>query len=306
MSSEKPTSPANRSKRIIKLTAFAALSCILAYAVISTGLAWLYAYFLTHPACFSNPSPIPGLPEPEEHWLKTSDGLSLRAWYYPGENGAAIIALDGMGGALGENLPPVEFLIRAGFGVLQIDSRACARPSSAVTLGAKEAFDAEAGLMFLQSRPEVEIIGIFGFSMGAAAAVRSAARQVDIAAVVAEGGYFNLGEDFVEPDSRLGLPHQVFLYSIAGAYWLFSGVNPWEVSPIEDLPAISPRPLLLIYGEREADSGRALAQYAVAREPKTLWIVPGGAHGSNYAASPGEYRRRVIEFFKKELLESDY
>ena len=248
MSFEKSSSRAARTKRILKLTAFTALSCTLAYLVISTGLAWMYAYFLTHPTCLAAPSPIPGLPAPEEHWLKTSDGLSLRTWYYPANNGAAIIALGGMGGALGENLPPVGFLIRAGFGVLQIDSRACAQPEAVVTLGAKEVFDAEAGLLFLQSRPEIERIGSFGFSMGGAAAVRSAARQVDIAAVVAEGGYFNLGDDIVEPDSQLGLPHQAFLYTTAGAYWLFSGINPWEVSPIDDLPSISPRPLLLIYG----------------------------------------------------------
>lgn len=301
MSFEKNRPQTARNKRILKLTAFTALSCALLYLVISTSLAGVYAYFLTHPACMTNPPRIPGLPSPEEHWLSTSDGLSLRTWYYPGDNGAAILALGGMGGALGENLPPVEFLIHAGFGVLQIDSRACARPASVVTLGAKEVLDAEAGLSFLRSRPEVEKIGIFGFSMGAATAVRTAARQVDIAAVVAEGGYFNLGEDFVEPESQINLLYRTFLYTIAGAYQFFSGVNPWQVSPIDDLPSISPRPLLLIYGEGEAGSGRALAQFDAAREPKTLWIVPGGAHGSNFAASPGEYQSRIVEFFNAAL-----
>ncbi|UCH58708.1 MAG: alpha/beta hydrolase, partial [Anaerolineales bacterium] len=96
-------------------------------------------------------------------------------------------------------------------------------------------------------------------------------------------------------------PYRTFLYTIAGAYQFFSGVNPWQVSPIDDLPSISPRPLLLIYGEGEAGSGRALAQFDAAREPKTLWIVPGGAHGSNFAASPGEYQSRIVEFFNAAL-----
>jgi fermentation-respiration switch protein FrsA (DUF1100 family) len=62
----------------------------------------------------------------------------------------------------------------------------------------------------------------------------------------------------------------------------------------------------MIYGEGEAASGRALQQFAAAGEPKELWIVPGGAHGANYAASPGEYSRRVTDFFRKALLIDGY
>jgi uncharacterized protein len=289
------------SQRLFRLAAFAALAGILVYIIINTGLAWIYVYVLEHPACQEDPQRLSNLPAPEEHWLKTRDGLSLRAWYYPSRNGAAVVALGGLGGALGDNLPQVDFLAEEGFGVLQIDSRACARPRAAVTLGAKELYDAEAGLAFLLSRPEVVETDVYGFSMGGVAAIRLAAQHPEIAAVVAEGGYFNLGDDFVEPDIRLNILHRAFLYTIAASYWLQTGMNPWEISPIDDLPEISPRPVFLIYGEGEAASGRAQAQFAAAREPKTLWIVPSGAHGTNYAASPGEFRHRVTEFFSGAL-----
>jgi fermentation-respiration switch protein FrsA (DUF1100 family) len=116
--------------------------------------------------------------------------------------------------------------------------------------------------------------------------------------VVAEGGYFNLGDDFVEPGEHLSLPLRIFLYSIAGAYRVQTGVNPWIVSPIDDLPEISPRPLFLLYGEGEVTSGRAMEQFAAAKDPKALWIIPGGAHGSNYIASSVEYEQKVAEFFQ--------
>lgn len=290
-----------RAGRFLRLAAFTALSGLAAWLAIGQSLAWFYSSFLTHPSCQASPAQIPDIPAPQEIWLKTADGLSLKGWYYPGKNGAAILALGGMGGALGENLPPVNFLIQKGYGVLQIDSRACARPVRPVTLGAKEVFDAEAGLAFLQGQPDVKSIGIFGFSMGAAAAIRTTARRPEIAAVVAEGGYFNLGDDLIEPESQVSLLRRGFLYLIAGSYWLQTGANPWEISPIDDLAAISPRPVLLIYGEGEVASGRALAQFAAAREPKGLWVVPGGAHGSNFAASPGEYRRQVTEFFNRAM-----
>ncbi|MEW5868821.1 MAG: hypothetical protein AB1894_06060 [Chloroflexota bacterium] len=290
------------TRRLLRLSAFALLVILLAYAVISTGMAWVYSYAFTHPGCIHEPAMLPGVPAPQEQILLSEDGLQLKAWYYPSQNGAAIIALGGLGGSLGTALPPVEFLLRQGYGVLQIDSRACAQPASAVTLGAGEAQDAAAGLAFLQSRPEVHAIGAFGFSMGGVTAVRAAARHPEIAAVVDDGGYFNLGDDFVEPGEPKSLPRSLFLYTIATSFWLQSGANPWQISPIDDLPRISPRPVLLIYGEGEAASGRAQAQFAAAGQPKELWIVPGGSHGRNHLAAPQEYPQRLLDFFAAHLL----
>jgi len=266
-------------------------------------LGWGYAFALTHPDCNPDPPLMANVSKPEEVWLSSSDGFSLRAWYYPPKNGGAILAAGGISGALGDQPPPVDFLIGSGFGVLQLDSRSCARPAAPVTLGGKETSDLEAGFQFLETRPEVQRIGAFGFSMGGAAVIRHAAVQPQISAVVAEGGYFNLGKDLTEPDSPQSLPRRLLLTSIAGAYWMQSGVNPWMLSPIDDLPRLSPRPVLLIYGEREAGSGRAWEQYTAANEPKQLWIVPGGDHGSNRRVAPDEYMQRVLSFFERYLLQ---
>lgn len=304
-----PTSPPTRrapttslSKRVLQLFAFALLVVTILYLVINTGLAWMYISVFTNPICWRRLQPIEGLPLPQEHRLRTEDGLNLRAWYYPPDNGVAVIALGGTGGALGQNLPPAGFLVKAGYGVLQIDSRACADHHALVTLGAKEVLAAKAGLDFLLDRSEVERIGVIGFSMGGATGIRAAARYAEIGAVVAEGGYFNLGKDMVEPDVPKSIPHSLLLYTIAGSYWLQTGVNPWEVSPVDDLPKISPRPVLLIYGEHEARDGRARVQYDAAGEPKGLWLVPDGDHGRNHLVAPQEYERRVLEFFDRTLL----
>jgi pimeloyl-ACP methyl ester carboxylesterase len=54
--------------------------------------------------------------------------------------------------------------------------------------------------------------------------------------------------------------------------------------------------VLLIYGEAEAVSGRAAEQFAAAGEPKQLWLVPGGGHGTNHAAAGEGYEEKVLEF----------
>lgn len=289
--------------RIFRTVLNVSLLLLAIYLGTTLVLGWGFAFALTHPGCNSDPPLMENVSEPEEVWLSTSDGFSLRAWYYPSQNGGAILAAGGMSGALGDQPPPVDFLIRSGFGVLQLDSRACARPAAPVTLGGKETSDLEAGFQFLETRPEVKRIGEFGFSMGGAAVIRHAAVQPRILAIVAEGSYYNLGRHITEPDNSISLPHQLLLTAIAGGYWMQSGVNPWMLSPIDDLPRLSPRPVMLIYGEREADNGRAWEQYTAANEPKQLWIVPGGDHGSNRRVAPDEYQQRVLSFFERYLLQ---
>lgn len=285
----------------VRLIFFAiTLAAILGATLIVTP-AWIYSWQLTHPGCPASVSTNRDLPTPEVVSLHPQAGFSLRAWYYPARNGAAILALGGMSGALGDQLPPTAFLVQSGYGVLQIDTRACAQPPQPVTLGSAEILDAQAGVRFLLARPEVARVGVFGFSMGGATAIRAAARQPEIAAVVAEGGYFNLGKDFVETEAGAGLLRKAVLFTVAASYWLQTGANPWQVSPIDDLPAISPRPILLIYGEMETASGKAYEQLAAAREPKALWIVPGGEHGRNYERARADYERRVLEFFGRVL-----
>jgi pimeloyl-ACP methyl ester carboxylesterase len=217
-------------------------------------------------------------------------------------NGAAIIAMGGPGGALGNNLPPVGFLLKEGFGVLQVDSRACAQPAARVTLGADELLDAEAALRFLKSQPDVQYIGMIGFSMGGVTAIRTAARHKEIEAVVAEGGYFNLGKDITDADRIIPWVERAFLYLVVDAFHLQTGVDPFAVSPEDDLPMISPRPVLLIYGSQEIDSGRGKLQYRVAREPKQLWVVEGGKHGTNYAIAGDQYKQRVLGLFTQYLV----
>lgn len=286
------------------LVVFAMLAVLGGYIVINISVAWIYVYMLGHPRCYNPQPPAGGDSPPQLIQLATPDGLRVPAWYYPARNGAAILAIDGPAGALGGRQPPVEFLLEAGYGVVKMGSRVCADPPAAVTIGANEVLEAQAAVQFLQSQPEVSHIGVFGFSMGGVTAIRTAARQPAIEAVIAEGGYYNMGRDFVEADRQVPLWQRFFFYTIAGAFWLQYRVNPFEISPVDDIAHISPRPILLIYGSKELAAGRGDLQYAAAQEPKTLWVVPGGTHGGNYTLAAQEYRRRVQEFFDQYLLNS--
>ena len=75
--------------------------------------------------------------------------------------------------------------------------------------------------------------------------------------------------------------------------------------PISVISRISPRPLLLIYGELEAEKARPQEQLAQAGEPKDLWIIPGCWHGGYLDVVPEEWEQRVMTFFDRALLSKE-
>jgi fermentation-respiration switch protein FrsA (DUF1100 family) len=71
------------------------------------------------------------------------------------------------------------------------------------------------------------------------------------------------------------------------------------VSPIKSVSKISPRALMFICGEKDTqippDSTKKL--FAMAKEPKALWSIPGANHGETISIDQGHYRKRVLKFF---------
>lgn len=289
-----------KNQRFYRLILFAGSLFLTLVFIIDVGFSWTFISQLIYPGC-PDPTPIFGLPRPKEHWLETEDGYSIRIWYYPTKNHAVIINLGGLTGSLGDQPFPLKTLIQKGFGLVQVDTRACASPAAPVTLGGNELYDAEAALLFLKGNDDVDKarIGVLGFSLGGATAIRLAARHPEIQAVVRDGGFSNLGE-LLNPSTHNSFVLELFQITCVALFKISTGIDPWEVSPLDDLNLISPRSVMLIYGESEANYG--VEQYKAAKEPKTLWIVPDGAHGMNYSVAPDEYEERLITFLSKTLL----
>jgi len=79
-----------------------------------------------------------------------------------------------------------------------------------------------------------------------------------------------------------------------------------EWAPQRLIGRISPRPLLLIGGTDDDEIPAAMARdlYAAARDPKTLWIVPGARHGGYARAAPLDYPQRLVSFYIRYLVEN--
>ena len=82
-----------------------------------------------------------------------------------------------------------------------------------------------------------------------------------------------------------------------------AGIDVSGVRPMDVISRISPRPILIIHGLADyVVPVRQPHQFAAAREPKQLWLVPAPAM---YRRAPilakAEYERRVVQLFNAVL-----
>jgi dipeptidyl aminopeptidase/acylaminoacyl peptidase len=224
------------------------------------------------------------------------DGVTLRGWYIPPENGAAIVLAHGYAHNRLMLLPEAQFLSEQGYGALLFDFRGHGESDDAlVTLGDHEQRDMKAAIDFVAAQPGVEKIGALGFSMGAATLIQAAAKDDRLSGVVAEASFPSLREVIRYRSRAFGPLSQLpSLWAVRRA-----GVGVNEVNPIDDLCTISPRPTLLIYGEIDADvpPGTPHAMLEAACDPVNLWVIEGAGHQNYSEVVPIEYSERVVAFF---------
>jgi len=259
--------------RLGKLTAVALSAGLVGGIVGSTLLtSAFYAHALTHPGCGEigvTPADV-GIEGAQDVAYLSHDGLPLQSWYLPPQNGAVIVLLPGLGGGRDGMLREGAILARHGYGLLLTETRSCAHPEGQTTLGYREAADLAEAVTWVLSQPGVAHVGALGYSLGGVTAVLGAARDDRIEAVVAEGGFYDLAGDVTNEgdDDSLwaAFIHRAVLFFLQREI----GVTAREISPISVVAHISPRPLLLIYGEREVAEARPWEQLTQAGEPKEL------------------------------------
>jgi hypothetical protein len=231
----------------------------------------------------------------------TSDGLRLAGWYVPSRNGAAVIAVPGRSGPVAH----ARMLARHGYGVLLFDRR-----GEGESDGDFNAFgwggdtDIKAAVTFLAGRPDVDAarIGGLGLSVGGEMMLETAAEDERLRAVVSEGaGVRSLAEHWDDPGPAAAQkPFSDWVVQTLALTVLANRAPPPGLSGLVD--DIAPRPLLLIrglHGQQQEVLNRVY--YDAAREPRTLWEVPGAGHTAALSALPQEYARRVVGFFDRAL-----
>ncbi|MBN1582036.1 MAG: alpha/beta hydrolase [Anaerolineae bacterium] len=138
-------------------------------------------------------------------------------------------------------------------------------------------------------------IGAIGFSMGGAALAQVAAQDDRLSAVILEATYPTLKQEIRYRARFFGPLSQI--PAVRVMRW--AGIDVDGVRPIDDLCTISPRPLLLIYGELDTDvpPGTPQAMLDAACAGADLWIVAGAGHQNVTEVAPDAYAVRLLAFF---------
>lgn len=290
---------------------FGLSALLLSFASIGIRLAHQRAFGLVRPGR-TLPQRTPadvGIDRWRDVSFESEDGLRLAGWYVPAENGATVILAHGLGSNRAQLLDDAALLVAGGYGVLLLDLRNSGdSEGDLTTLGYQEVLDVGGALAFVQAQPEsdAEQVGLLGHSMGGATAILAAARYPQIKAVVAESTYTSVEDNVSDSIKALtGLPAFPFAPLVVWFGEQETGMDISQVSPLDAIGAISPRAVLIVHGELDAviPAANAPRLYAAAGEPKELYLISNAGHGGLPQAEPEEYRRRVVGFFDRYLLE---
>ena len=286
---------------------------LLAFTVLAAGAIFYFAW--ARASIDIEPAPRPVAPPPfdvEQVAFTGGDGLTLRGWFIPPQNGATVILLHGYGGSRTAVTFHAEQLSQVGYGVLAYDLRASGESDGSIrSWGWADVRDLEGALAYLRSRSEVDMnrVGIVGISIGGQIALRGAAANPELAAIFADGtaaARAKDGQHMAKPWVR------PLVYAWLWAYDRIVSVRAGEPMPppVNDVVGgIAPRPIYFIgygvgvvpaYSGGEIRIARRYAQSA-GEENTTVWELPDLHHVAGAAAIPDEYARRMIAFFDEHL-----
>jgi dienelactone hydrolase len=263
-------------------------------------------YHTTHPTrvpVVGSPADL-GMANYEDVTLSAAEGITLRGWYIPSRNGAAIIAVHGADANRSQMLGHARALAQAGYGVLLFDLRADGESDGTLFPVTDATSDVSAALAYLRSRQEIDPgrIGAVGLSLGAEVLLQAAAGDPSLKALIADGATTNTVRDLLRLPPRYRL-----LYAAAPMWWmsdrtaaLMSGAPARPL--VELVEKIPPRPILFISSNEEPEPLMNRRLYEHAGPAAQLWELPDTGHVGGIFAHPEEYKQRMITFFDAALL----
>ena len=235
----------------------------------------------------------------EDVGFPAQDGTRLHAWFLParGRVQGTILFLHGNAENISTHIMSVRWLPAQGFNVFLLDYRGYGASEGEPTAeGVQEDVDAAMRTLLSRSDVDPDRIVVFGQSLGGAIAIYNVAHspyRSHIRGLAVESAFASYRDIVREKLAAFWLTWPL-QYPLS---WLVSDRH----SPVRSVAEISPIPLLIMHGDRDpivpVGDGRRL--FDAAREPKQLWIVPGGGHIQAFQHQG--YRDRFVAWLEQVL-----
>lgn len=243
----------------------------------------------------------------EDASFRTSDGLLLRGWYFPGGDHAVVFVHGKESVRLNDQqtIDRAKVLIANGYSVLAFDLRGGGESEGdRFSLGEFERLDVAGAVAYLEGRGyHAKDIALIGHSMGAATTLQALAIRPDVGPVIVDSAFASAEQVVYEGFTHdSGLP-SFFVPGVLLAARLF-GLDHTQIEPIAQVRAHPERAFFFIHCENDdfipVHHARDLA--AASTNPQTeLWIVPGCGHTEAYTVAPAEYDARMLAFLRQQF-----
>ena len=220
--------------------------------------------------------------------FQSADGTALHGWFIPAKNKpaksakATVVFSHGNAGSIGHHLGFCAWLAEASYNVIIYDYRGFGKSGgSPERRGMID--DVKAAFAYARKRPDIDTSRLvsYGHSLGGAQSVTALAETPvkGLRAIVIDGAFAS---------------YQAMARLIGGQ--LGASLVTDELAPKDFVKKLTPVPLLVVHGSRDevvpVSQGRQL--FEAAGEPKTLFEVKSGRHGTALSDDGGAYRRKMI------------
>jgi uncharacterized protein len=285
------------------------LTLIVFIALATAAVAGVLTYWIVRPQRTSseiNMASFPGRPDEIEFTVSGLKPSERKGWFFPGLRGApTIILCHGYESSRGELLTLVSALQDHQYNVFVFDFAAHGSNAGITTFGYRESDEVKAAIDAVAKRNDVDAtrFGVWGYNMGAYAALREAEKDPRVQALVLDSVY-----DYPKQMVRIGVEKTGvggFPLMVKSAQTTFEWLN----YGYKDDPPVSSKlktlanvPILFIEASDDPELGAITRDmFLKASEPREQAII---AHG-NFVNLPDEekrtYENRVVTFFLTRL-----
>lgn len=241
----------------------------------------------------------------------TSDGIRLAGWYIPAANGSqsggpTIVMVHGYAGNKSSDLPYARALHKD-FNLVAFDERNGGRSTGTqTTLGVLEQNDVRAMIDWVERTKHPAHLGVWGDSMGAAAAIGEARHDQRVEALGLDSMHTRIQFQFEQRLKKNGHPPYPGTWATFVGTWLRTGVWFGSADPLDALPDMGNRPILLTHGTADNEDlpERTQAFYDTAKQMGLtieLHWCQGAGHGKVDETCPSDFATWTNGFFLRTL-----
>jgi len=227
--------------------------------------------------------------------FKSADHTPLHGWFIPAKGKTpqtakgTVVFSHGNAGSISYHLGFCAWLAEASYNVIIYDYRGFGKSGGTVDRRGM-INDVKAAFAYALKRPDIDKSRIvsYGHSLGGAQSVTALGETPvkGLRAIIIDGAFAS---------------YQAMARLIGGQ--LGASLVTDELSPKDFIEKLTPTPLLVVHGTRDEvvpfSQGRQL--FETAAEPKTLFEVKSGRHGTALSENDGAYRKKMIEWLDEIL-----